>query len=291
MERILITGVGGNVGQYVGKELASAGFEVIGVVRNKVPENVNYQLIKADISKEILEINNIDIIIHIAAGLSGTTEKLINDNIKGTENIIHFAEQKQVRKLIYMSTVSIHGYIEGELCIESDIINPDCYGITKYLCECMIKESKIPERFIIRLPRMLGPFVDLENTQTSGFLTMVKKILYGEDIICFIPKVKYNNYLHVAELGKFLINLISIEAIIENDTILLGAKEHLLMSEILQIMKCEIKSASRIILQDNGTIPKCSLVNIKKAEEYGFLPCDARSMLKKFIQEVYIRCK
>ena len=95
MERILITGVGGNVGQYVGKELASAGFEVIGVVRNKVPENVNYQLIKADISKEILEINNIDIIIHIAAGLSGTTEKLINDNIKGTENIIHFAEQKQ----------------------------------------------------------------------------------------------------------------------------------------------------------------------------------------------------
>ena len=103
--------------------------------------------------------------------------------------------------------------------------------------------------------------------------------------------MKYNNYLHVAELGKFLINLISIEAIIENDTILLGAKEHLLMSEILQIMKCEIKSASRIILQDNGTIPKCSLVNIKKAEEYGFLPCDARSMLKKFIQEVYIRCK
>ncbi len=291
MKKVLVTGAGGNVGQYIGNELTSVGFKVAGVIRNRLPENVNYQLIKADISEEILQIKDIDVIIHIAAALSGTAKELIDNNINGTEKIIHFAEQRHVRKIIYMSTVSVHGLVDGELSEKSDIINPDCYGMTKYLCECMVRESKIPERLIIRLPRMLGPFVDLQNTQGSGFLTMVRKILYGEDVRCFIPNIKYNNYLHVSELGKFLINLLTNGEVIENDTILLGAKERLLMSDILWIMKSEINSSSKIILEDNGTIPKCSLVSIKKAEKYGFYPCDARSMLTRFIQEVNTKCK
>lgn len=51
MKKILITGVGGNVGRYIGDDLADAGYEVVGVYRNKIPMGSNYILIQADLSK------------------------------------------------------------------------------------------------------------------------------------------------------------------------------------------------------------------------------------------------
>lgn len=51
MMRILVTGVGGNVGQSIGNDLAHAGHEVIGIYRNSMPLHADYELIKADISE------------------------------------------------------------------------------------------------------------------------------------------------------------------------------------------------------------------------------------------------
>ena len=51
VKKILITGVGGNVGRYIGDDLADAGYEVVGVYRNKIPMGSNYILIQADLSK------------------------------------------------------------------------------------------------------------------------------------------------------------------------------------------------------------------------------------------------
>lgn len=48
--KILVTGVGGNVGQYIGNDLAHAGHEVLGIYRNSMPQNADYEIIKGDIS-------------------------------------------------------------------------------------------------------------------------------------------------------------------------------------------------------------------------------------------------
>ncbi|MCM1261992.1 MAG: NAD-dependent epimerase/dehydratase family protein [Butyrivibrio sp.] len=53
MKRILITGVGGNVGQYIANNLAHAGYEVIGVCRNHIPQHADYELLYADLSDTI----------------------------------------------------------------------------------------------------------------------------------------------------------------------------------------------------------------------------------------------
>lgn len=286
MEKILVTGVGGNVGQYIGKELMHKGYEVIGIYHNTIPESADYELVRADLSLKLPEFYGIDTIIHIAAGLDGTTRRLIKDNIKATENLIDFAERMHVKRMIYMSTVSVYGDVDGELCESSDIVNPESYGMTKYLSECLIKESAIPEKLIIQLPRMLGPFVNLTNTGGSGFLTMTKKILQGQDIVCYIPQVRYNNYLHVGELGKFL-GKVLVGSNPGSKKILLGARERLTMLEILQIMKDEIGSESGITVEEKGAAPKCSVINIGEAEKMGFSPCSAEKMLKKFICEVH----
>lgn len=103
-----------------------------------------------------------------------------------------------------MSSVAAYGRMEGELSETSDIRNLTPYGMTKHISEAIIRESDIPEKLIVQLPKMIGPYVHMDYTTGPGFLTMTKKILMGETVICFIPEMKYNNYLHVSELGIFL---------------------------------------------------------------------------------------
>lgn len=151
-----------------------------------------------------------------------------------------------------------------------------------------MKEAEIPEKLIVQLPRMIGPYVSLEHTEDSGFLSMTKRILIGENVNCFIPEQRYNNYLHVSELGGFLKYLLAKEVWKENDTVLLGARDKFTMLHILRTMRDEIKSSSEIIAKENGTTPVCSLINTDKAQRLGFRPYNTEDMLKRFIKEVHI---
>ena len=103
--RILVTGAGGNVGQSVAAGLVSAGHEAIGICRNHMPQNAPYPVIRLDLSRERPDIQNVDAVIHIAAALNGTAKQLIYDNIKATENLISYAEQMEVKRFVYLSTV------------------------------------------------------------------------------------------------------------------------------------------------------------------------------------------
>lgn len=286
--RILVTGAGGTVGRSVADGLSRAGYEVTGIYRNRMPENVCYSLVKADLARKCPAIQEVDVIIHIAAGLSGTAKQLIHNNIKATENLVSYAEQTGVKRIVYMSTVSVHGEAEGELSEESGRRNTGLYGMTKYLSECLVRESCVPEKIILRLPRMLGPYADMEHTEGSGFLKMAKKIIEEEEVVCFIPKVKYNNFLHVDDLEKFLETLLEANAWGDCKTLLLGAKERLEMPDILKIMKDEAASGSEILIREGekSCIPNCALIQTGRAQECGFLPESAESMLRKFIREI-----
>ena len=67
---------------------------------------------------------------------------------------------------------------------------------------------------------------------------------------------------------------------------LVGAKEKLPMKEILQTMRDEAGSSSEIIAQCNGTVPEVSVINIEKAQMFGFSPVSAENMLRRFIREI-----
>lgn len=206
--------------------------------------------------------------------------------MEATKNFVCWAEQEHVRRFVYMSSVAVYGRVEGELCEESIINNPSTYGITKHLGESIVKESSIPEKLIIQLPKMIGPYVHMDNTEDSGFLTMTKSLLNDKKVICFIPDMKYNNYLHVSELGMFIKQLLMEDKWKENETILVGARERLTMLHILQIMRDEMDSKSEIIAQSNGTTPEVALINIGRAEKIGFSPCGAEDMLRRFVREI-----
>lgn len=289
MKRVLVTGVGGNVGQYLAKYLYENGYYVIGIYRNQIPNLELNELLQMDLSKKELHMEAVDVIIHAAASIVGKAEQLIEDNINSTKNLLRYAEEKAVKQFVYLSTVSVYGNVSGKLTVYSDIINPSLYGTTKYLAENLVKESKILDRMIVGLPRMLGPFVDLENTKNSGFLAMAKKILLGENVACFIPNSHYNNFMHVEDLAKFLHGFIT-TVNSGYRKVLLGTDEELCMFDILQIMKEAVQSKSEIYkakdeLQTRN--PACALISIQDAVEIGYHPMRAREVLRKFMVEMY----
>jgi nucleoside-diphosphate-sugar epimerase len=286
MKRILVTGVGGNVGQYLAQRLYMAGYSVIGTYRNNQPESVEYDLLHTDLAETEMEIKNIDTVIHVAGRIAGSTDQLVTDNIKATMNLIHFAETHNVKKFVYMSTVSVYGDVEKELRIDGDICNPSIYGCTKYLAENLVKEANIPIKLVIGLPRMLGPFVDMEHTQDSGILTMVKKIMRDEDVVCYIPKVRYNTYMHVSDLADFVVAFLQKEANREYEKVLLAVRDRLYMTDIMKIIKEAAQSKSKIIIEDQGIMPHCASVSIEKALEMGYTPKSAKEVWCRFVNEI-----
>lgn len=284
MSKILITGVGGNVGQFLAQELSKE-YDVVGVYHNQKPQDAQYDLIQADLATDKLDLYDVEVVIHAAAGLNGSALSLTQNNIIATLNLLNECEKACVRKFIYLSTVSVYGKTTSELSEESDYINPEFYGVTKYVAEKLVIESAISQKLVIQLPRMLGPFVDLYHSKGSGFIMMARKLIEDENITCYIPNVCYNNFMHVADLVFFLEMLFK-QNKWKQEFVLLGSNERKTMACILEIMKYSIESNSFILVEENGAIPACSEINIQKALEMGYHPMKVEECLCRFMKEM-----
>ena len=152
---ILVTGGAGYIGSHVVEQLLKKTTNIFIldnlVTGSKKLINKKAKFIKVDIKKtrivnKILKKNNIDTIIHLAAYLNiGEAEKnkkkyFIN-NILGTENLIKACQNTKVKNIIFSSSCSIYGNIEGAVS-ENKKPNPmSYYAYTKYKGENIIKKN------------------------------------------------------------------------------------------------------------------------------------------------------
>lgn len=288
--KVLITGASGLVGKNLVYYLKNMGYEIIGTYHNTVPDNSGDLYVKCDLSKGLTIQNEVDAIIHCAALLEGRAESqearnMVESNIIATHNVTEFAERKSVKKLIYLSSVSVFGDVQGVLHEDSNYINVGLYGMTKRIAEFMINEANIDMKCSIRLPRMLGPGIDLNNTRESGLLKMIQKLVRDEEVVCYIPEVRYNNFMHVLDLAEFLSLLLKMDHMDEPE-INLGARDNLKMLDILNLIRNELNSKSKIEVEDKGIISKCALIDITKAMKYGYDPQSSEDVLRNFIKEI-----
>ncbi len=155
MERILLTGGAGYVGTVLTSKLLEEGYKVRvldNLMYNQTCHlpffiNKNFEFIRGDIrDKELVEkaLKDVDIIIHLAAivgvpSCNKDPELAKAVNVEGTKNINLLRSDKQ--PLIYASTGSNYGRIEG-VCTEESPLNPlSVYGITKSQAEREIMEK------------------------------------------------------------------------------------------------------------------------------------------------------
>ena len=289
---ILLTGASSFLGRSIVPALARAGHRIYAVWH---AHKANYKqdqfrflqidLIQADLSD--IEVyatfpDRIDAIIHIAAVSSKVHSiyEFIQNNVTGMKNIIEFTLNKKVKYLIYSSSLSIHGHIEDTVVTEkTPIINPDMYGMSKYIAELLLRENASNLNSIaIRLPGVLG--IGAHRHWLSTVFTRAKN---DDDISIFNPDAPFNNAVHVCGLAEFINNLLerkwhgfhAMPLGAGGQTTIKGAVERIIL---------KTKSASRVIIKQEEK--SSFIISSQYAKDtFQYTPMNIDDMIDKYVDE------
>src|SRR5690606_13242616 len=214
--KILLTGITGLLGSYLAREFAKLG-ELHGLKRRGskldllggLAESINWH--EGDINDyQFLEeiFDGMDLIVH-SAGLvsydSKDKEKLITVNVEGTANVVNVMLQKNLKKLIYISSVAALGRVSGISYVDentkwtpSPLNTP--YGISKYLGELEVWRGAQEGLDVM----VFNPAVLLGKVTDQRSSTAIYDYVLAEDR--FYPQGNIN-YVDVRDAAKMVLQI------------------------------------------------------------------------------------
>lgn len=165
----------------------------------------------------------IDYIIHAAAPTASrffvtNPVETINAIVNGTMNILEFARQKQIRGMVYVSSMEVFGTVsdEGKPRTENELGTVDLtstrssYSESKRLCElmcaCYAREYGVPVRSL-RLAQTFGAGVSADDNRV--FMQFVKAALAGESPVLRTKGLSIGNYVHISDCVSALLTLMT----------------------------------------------------------------------------------
>lgn len=281
--KILLTGITGFIGSYLAAKWQNTAYEIIGIGRkNKARPELRIPVIYQDLAKGVLLKEPVDIIVHAAAqspapGIS--SDDFVQSNVNSIRNLIQYARRFGTRKFIYLSSISIYGDPPTALVDENTpIVNPDNYGLTKYLGEMLLSdESEWLSCVALRLPGVIG-----KGAEMPWLKHVVDKIKRNEKVYIYNPDFLFNNMVHLAELEIFISNLINRQFNGFED-VTLGCKEPMTVRETVNYLKTSLNSTSRI--QEKSCKRTSFTISIDKACSMGYRPMSAKQILRKYSLE------
>lgn len=287
--RILVTGAGGYIGHIIAEYLHAQGYKVTGTYRRTTVIS-GFKSIQVDLSKPF-EINeDIDVIVHAAGERpERKNEKWAygrqdfisfkQNNIDTMENVVDFAKKHSVKKIIYLSSIGIYGQMEG-LTINEDSkrINPDIYGITKYMAEIMLKECREVKGISLRMPGVIGP-----GASGVWFTNVAEKLRKGENIIIYTPDFQTKNFVWIDDLVKFIKCLIELDEW-KYETLVLACGQSVSIRQIVERIKELTKSDSKVMV--DNSIQRSFSLDATKAFEMGYESCTPMEMVEKYFLDL-----
>ena len=179
MNKILVTGASGFIGQSLCETLSKSGRSVLGAVRNLnsilINKNIKYISV-GDIAfkknwKDLLV--EVDCIVHCAGKAHLIHEKKNLDiyrlvNIEGTKHLAEQAAKSGVKKLVFLSSVKVNGEntngkTNSKIFTNNDLPAPkDAYSISKFEAEKILWNISTKtglEVVVVRLPLVYGTSV------------------------------------------------------------------------------------------------------------------------------------
>ena len=226
---VFVTGATGLIGSSLVRSLlAIGGIKVIAFVRNIekakgiFPNDENLLYVVGDVTKPIVCNNHVDYLFHCA---SITTSKLMIENpvetlltsIEGTKNILDLARAKNVKSMVYISSMEMYGTFNNlnHEVTEDDLgyINPlkvrSNYPESKRICENMciayMTEYKVPVR-IARLAQTFGAGI-LPN-ENRVFAQFARSAINGQDIVLHTKGLSEGNYCYTSDCMTGLLTIL-----------------------------------------------------------------------------------
>lgn len=222
--------------------------------------------------------DNYNVMIYSAAVSNATVDKYVQDNVVTAISIVNFCKEHNVERIIYLSSDSIYGELNTDVVTERAVmVNPDMYGVTKYLAERIIIESGIPY-YILRMPGVVGRV--WKNNFISNLMSRIKN---NENIELYNMDRKFNNILNIDDLTEFIVTLCDCgnkDKI--SEIFLLGNMEAVELKQLVFYIK-ELHHSTSLISNVDTDKKRYFTLDITRAVEYGY----SSKNIKKIIDELY----
>lgn len=230
---ILITGATGLIGSNIIRlctkvnDTQGAPIHMIAQVRNRnkaeklFGTNVNLEYIICDIVDDLHIDSEVDYIVHCASQTSSRmfVEKpveTIEVAINGTKNILELAKRKNVKSVVYLSTMEVYGAPTTEEKIneqnETNINTMEVrssYPEGKRLCEALCcaycSEYGLPVK-VLRLTQTFGAGVSYNDTRV--FAEFARCVIEDKDIILHTKGETKRSYLDVEDAVNVIMTVL-----------------------------------------------------------------------------------
>lgn len=148
---VLVTGATGFLGAEVCKRLVALGHQIVGVGRKrygflpeKILKNNNFHFIQLELKnldEKMLENFNITSCIHLASMVEYASHDYHDYTITPTLNLLRFAKNTKMKKIIYSSTSSVITKPSPSITTDEETpVSPmSNYGLSKYICEKLLE--------------------------------------------------------------------------------------------------------------------------------------------------------
>jgi UDP-glucose 4-epimerase len=282
---IVVTGGSGFIGQHIAEKLASEGnkITVIDKRKNKWPFlHKNIHLVEENIrnyKKINTHFKNVDYVFHQAALVSvpesiKKPNETIDDNIKGTVNILKASQENNVKKVIFASSCAIYGSNTKIPLEEKDEAFPlSPYAISKLTAEYFLKmyneESKV-KTTSLRYFNVYGPRQDYSSQYSAVIPIFINNALKNKDIIIYGDGDQTRDFIYVEDIvraNKLVMNKG------DGKSFNVGFGEKISIND-LAIKIIELTGSDSKIIHKKGREGeiKHSLADISKISKIGFKP-------------------
>jgi len=219
MNRVLITGANGCIGNVLVRFLAGAGYDITAMARDesdtdKIKNIENVKIVFGDICdtrrmEAILSASIFHIVIHLAGIVhnpNASLEECMEVNYRATSHLFELSKKYGVKQFIFASTVAVYGEDNEAVLDEDSPVSPQTpYAISKLKAEEYIRNNhdNIIKYTIIRPTTVYGKYDrgninKLVNIVKKGVVPIVgngnnrKSFVYVENLVEGILKTFFN---------------------------------------------------------------------------------------------------
>ena len=226
---VFVTGATGLVGSMLVRTLCAAPVEitVIAHVRNEQKARAMFgdlpiRYCLGDVTAPVQYEGEVDHILHTAsvtASKSFVTEPVqtLMTAIDGTRNLLEFAREKQVKSMVYVSSMEAFGITDPNLerITEQDLGYIDIlsvrssYSEGKRICECLCAAYASQYGVPVKIARLAQTFgAGVSGTDGRVFAQFTKSCLSGTDIVLHTAGKSMGNYCYTADAVRGLLTIL-----------------------------------------------------------------------------------